>query len=68
MLRRSAFATLLLLSGCAHARPAMREPDAAMIATARGIHERVLTIDTHVDINPANFRGDTLNYHTRRWT
>ena len=40
-------------------------PDAAMIARARGIHQRVLTIDTHVDIAPANFRADTLNYATR---
>lgn len=62
MLRRQSLALVALLTGCAHARPAMQEPDAAMIASARGIHERVLTIDTHVDINPANFRGDTLNY------
>ena len=40
-------------------------PDAATIARARGIHDRVLTIDTHVDINPANFRADTLNYASR---
>jgi membrane dipeptidase len=26
-----------------------------LVARARGIHERVLTLDTHVDINPANF-------------
>ncbi len=26
-----------------------------LVARARAIHERVLTLDTHVDINPANF-------------
>jgi membrane dipeptidase len=36
--------------------------DAALVTRARGIHERVMTLDTHVDISPANFRADTLNY------
>ncbi|HET9134372.1 MAG TPA: dipeptidase [Gemmatimonadales bacterium] len=31
-------------------------------ARARAIHDRVLTLDTHVDINPANFRLGTPNY------
>lgn len=31
-------------------------------ARARAIHDRVLTLDTHVDINPANFRLDAPNY------
>ena len=34
-------------------------------ARARAIHERVLTLDTHVDINPANFRADGPNYTQR---
>lgn len=29
--------------------------DAELIQRARAIHERVITLDTHVDINPANF-------------
>jgi membrane dipeptidase len=29
--------------------------DAALIAKARGIHDRVIALDTHDDINPANF-------------
>ncbi len=62
---RSSLALLLLLTGCASGRAALPTPDAAMITRARGIHERVLTIDTHVDIAPANFRADTLNYATR---
>ncbi len=32
-----------------------------MIAKAKAIHERVMTIDTHVDINPDNFT-ETVNY------
>ncbi len=39
--------------------------DAELEARARAIHERVLTLDTHVDINPANFRADGPNYTQR---
>lgn len=35
--------------------------DAALVAMARAIHDRVLTLDTHVDINPANFTAE-CNY------
>ena len=38
--------------------------DAALIARARAIHERVLTIDTHIDFEPAHFTP-ACNY-TRR--
>jgi len=62
---RAALALVLLLAGCARGRATLPTPDAAMIARARAIHERVLTIDTHVDIAPANFRADTLNYASR---
>ncbi|MES3036239.1 MAG: dipeptidase [Gemmatimonadota bacterium] len=65
MSSRAALASLLLLTACAQNRAMLATPDAAMIARARGIHERVLTIDTHVDIAPANFRADTLNYASR---
>ena len=65
MSSRAALLSLLLLAGCAQSRAMLATPDAAMIARARGIHQRVLTIDTHVDIAPANFRADTLNYATR---
>ena len=30
--------------------------DAALIARAKAIHERVITLDTHNDISPANFQ------------
>jgi membrane dipeptidase len=39
-------------------------PDAALVARARAIHERVLTIDTHVDFDPVHFTAE-CNY-TRR--
>lgn len=55
----------VLLAACTPHTSVSPAPDAGMIARARGIHERVMTIDTHVDINPANFRGDTLNYASR---
>lgn len=35
---------------------------------ARGIHERVITLDTHVDINPSNFRTGAPNYADRLGT
>ena len=31
------------------------QPDAGLLAKARAIHQRVLALDTHVDIDPANF-------------
>ncbi len=39
--------------------------DAAFMARARALHERLLTIDTHVDIDPENFQVGTLNYAQR---
>src|SRR5580693_4251293 len=41
--------------------------DAALIAKAKGIHERVITLDTHNDIEPANFTAD-CNYKMRLTT
>jgi membrane dipeptidase len=38
--------------------------DPAIVAKARAIHERVLTIDTHIDLEPEHFTAD-CNY-TRR--
>ena len=39
-------------------------PDAKMVAKAHAIHDRVLSIDTHVDISPAQFRVGMPNYAT----
>ena len=47
-------------------RPAAQSPsgEAAFVTRARGIHERVITLDTHDDINPANFTQLSRNYAT----
>jgi len=47
-------------------RPAAQSPssEAALVTKARGIHERVITLDTHDDINPANFTQLSRNYTT----
>ena len=37
------------------------ETEAELVERARGIHERVITIDTHADINTGNFT-ETVNY------
>lgn len=47
------------------ARGAAAQSDAALEAKARAIHGRVLTLDTHVDISPANFRLGEANYADR---
>jgi membrane dipeptidase len=41
---------------------AAEEKDAALLQRARGIHQRVMTMDTHVDISPSNFRTGQANY------
>src|SRR3990167_6336098 len=51
------FATLVTVP--IHAQVA----DQALTARARTIHDRVITLDTHVDINPANFTAER-NYTT----
>lgn len=56
---RPALALLLALSA-----PLAAQDDAALVARARGIHDRVMTLDTHVDISPAAFRRDSANYVT----
>ncbi len=54
--------TLAALSLAAAPLAAQPLPDAAQEARARAIHERVLTLDTHVDISPANFQAGQPNY------
>ena len=62
---RSRYArTALLLTLLAPAVAVRAQDDAALVARARAIHDRVMTLDTHVDISPAAFRRDTLNYVT----
>ncbi|MGQ0767313.1 MAG: dipeptidase [Gemmatimonadota bacterium] len=47
---------------------AAQESEQALIARARAIHDRVITLDTHVDISPANFRIGERNYKDRLTT
>lgn len=55
----------LLATGCSSQPPAVeQETEAELTARARGIHERVITLDTHVDINPQNFTAER-NYTQR---
>jgi membrane dipeptidase len=44
-----------------------QQNDAALIAKAKAIHARVITLDTHNDIDPANFTAD-CNYTMRLTT
>ena len=39
--------------------------DSALVARARAIHARVITLDTHVDINPGQFTDKHPNYTDR---
>jgi len=56
---------LLFASACASDGP---ETEEQMIERARGIHERVITLDTHDDINVSNFteeRNYTMDLPTQ---
>jgi membrane dipeptidase len=57
-------AALGLLAAASTAPLVAQGPDSALVAKARAIHQRVMTLDTHVDINPANFTADR-NYTQR---
>jgi len=59
---RAAGAAVLFatLSACASARAPIS--GAELDAVARPIHTRVMTLDTHVDFDPANFLPGQLNY------
>lgn len=56
---------LSLLSGIVLVAPLAAQDDPALVARARAIHDRVMTLDTHVDISPNNFRLDQDNYGSR---
>ena len=61
----SAFALItaaLALTAC-EAPAADQETEEQLTERARGIHDRVITLDTHDDISPANFTADR-NYTT----
>ena len=58
----TALAACFVIAACgagdsADAEPAA-ETEAQLVERARGIHDRVITLDTHVDINTQNFTED----------
>ncbi len=57
----------LLIAALAAALMQAQSNDAALIAKAKAIHSRVLKLDTHNDIEPANFTAD-CNYTMRLTT
>ena len=64
--RHLLFPLLVAAAACTSAsqqQPAPAVADAALIARARTIHEHVMTLDTHVDINPSQFNpADSVNF------
>ena len=50
----------LLMMACGGGEVA-QESEADLVTRAQGIHDRVITLDTHDDINASNFTAD-LNY------
>ena len=46
--------------------PAQTTADAALIQKARAIHDRVIALDTHDDIDPANFTGRKITRSASR--
>ena len=67
MARMSLRLLIACLASVVPATLAAQATDAALAATAREIHERVITIDTHIDIEPAHFTA-ACNYTQRLTT
>lgn len=63
-MRHIPFAPVALASVLAATSLTAQQAAPEVIARARGIHERVITLDTHVDISPANFTAER-NYTQR---
>src|SRR6476619_1671042 len=61
---RRAFIAAALVSFAA-ALGAQQPTDSALVAKARAIHDRVIALDTHVDIDPRNFTSEHPNYTDR---
>jgi membrane dipeptidase len=68
LLRTAALFLLASTASCARATTtfsAARATDDEVAATARRWHDRIMTLDTHVDIDPGNFQVGQLNYASR---
>ncbi|HRK54128.1 MAG TPA: dipeptidase [Cyclobacteriaceae bacterium] len=59
-----ALVALLMLAACSQPKGDTTLSEADLIEKASGIHERVITMDTHDDINTSNFTVET-NYTQR---
>ncbi|MEP2669534.1 MAG: dipeptidase [Cyclobacteriaceae bacterium] len=59
-----ALAACLLLAACSQPKSEETLSEAELIEKAKGIHERVITLDTHNDINTDNFTAE--NNYTER--
>ncbi len=53
--------SLITIMACKNNSNPIEDFDTILIDRAKGIHERVITLDTHCDINVANFT-DSINY------
>jgi len=58
-------ASLAMLASVAGVAAAQQANDPALEAKARAIHDRVIALDTHVDIDPKNFTTAHPNYTDR---
>ena len=54
----ASFSLIVSLAAAACQGGSTSETEADLIERARGIHDRVITLDTHNDINPANFTAE----------
>ena len=61
LISAAALAFITGLAGVAGAQAS----DSALVAKARAIHDRVIALDTHVDIDPRNFTTEHPNYTDR---
>jgi len=62
-LRPLSIAALFAVAACSGNADSGTESEAQLVERARGIHERVITLDTHDDINASNFTAER-NYTT----
>jgi len=58
-------AALAFITGLTGSAGAQQPTDSALVAKARAIHDRVIALDTHVDIDPRNFTTEHPNYTDR---
>ena len=66
-IRRNFIVLMLAALSVSFVVPAQNDGEAALIAKAKSIHDRVIKLDTHNDIEPSNFTAD-CNYTMRLTT